>query len=264
MTDYDAIKNKAKQLWSTFTPFETVTGLAAPILIKFSGVKAQSKVLDVGCGTGVVAITAARVGADVCGSDLTPELIERAKENSKISQLDVDFKVADVENLPYDNEQFDFVLSQFGHMFAPRPMIAIEEMLRVLKPEGTIAFSTWPPELLTGRLFRLVAKYAPPPEGVSPPAEWGNPDIVKERLGQHVKEIIFEKAEFRNPALSPSHMRIFIESYIGPVMAVVSMLQDDQDKLSSFRKEMDELLNEYFKDNVVVQTYLMTRAVKIS
>ena len=262
MTDYDLIKNKAKKLWSTFTPFETVTGLAAPKLVKFSGLKADDKVLDVGCGTGVVATTAARCGAKVCGSDLTPELIERAKENAKIAQLKVDFKLADVEDLPYKNNQFDFVLSQFGHMFAPRPTIAIGEMLRVLKPGGTVAFSTWPPELLTGKLFRLVAKYAPPPEGVSPPAEWGNKSIIQERLQGKVKDITFKESEFYNPALSPSHMRGFIESYIGPVMAVISMLKEDSKKLKTFRNEMDSLFDEYFVDNTVIQTYLMTRAIK--
>jgi len=262
MTDYDLIKNKAKKLWSTFTPFETVTGLAAPKLVKFSGLKADDKVLDVGCGTGVVATTAARCGAKVCGSDLTPELIERAKENAKIAQLKVDFKLADVEDLPYKNNQFDFVLSQFGHMFAPRPTIAIGEMLRVLKPGGTVAFSTWPPELLTGKLFRLVAKYAPPPEGVSPPAEWGNKSIIQERLQGKVKDITFKESELYNPALSPSHMRGFIESYIGPVMAVISMLKEDSKKLKTFRNEMDSLFDEYFIDNTVIQTYLMTRAIK--
>lgn len=262
MTDYDAVKNKAKQLWSTFAPFETVTGLAAPKLIKFSGVKSNNKVLDVGCGTGVVAITAARCGAEVCGSDLTPELIERAKENSKIAQLNVDFKIADVEDLPYNNNQFDIVLSQFGHMFAPRPIIAIDEMLRVLKPGGIIAFSTWPPELLTGRLFKLVGKYAPPPEGVSPPVEWGNQSIIQERLQGKAKDITFKESDLHNPALSPSHMRDFIESYIGPVMAVISMLKEDSKKLKTFRDEMDSLLTEYFVDNKVVQTYLMTKAVK--
>ncbi len=263
MTDYDAVKNKAKKLWSTFTPFETVTGLAAPKLIKFSGVNSNNKVLDVGCGTGVVALTAARCGADVCGSDLTPELIERAKENSKIAQLEVDFKVADVEDLPYDDNQFDFVLSQFGHMFAPRPMIAINEMLRVLRPGGVIAFSTWPPELLTGRTFSLVAKYLPPPKGVSSPVEWGIPSVIQERLGENVTEINFEKSEFRNPALSPSHMRSFLESYIGPVMAVVSMLKENTKKLKAFRDELDSLLAEYFVDNGVTQKYLMTRAIKL-
>ena len=262
MTDYDAIKNKAKQLWSTFAPFEVVTGLAAPKLIKFSGVKSNDKVLDVGCGTGVVAITAARCGADVDGSDLTPELIERAKENSKIAQLNVDFKIADVEDLPYSDNQYDIVLSQFGHMFAPRPIVAIDEMLRVLKPGGTIAFSTWPPELLTGRLFKLVGKYAPPPKGVSSPAEWGDQSIIKERLNGKVKDLVFEESEYRNPALSPSHMRGFIESYIGPVMGVIAMLKDDSEKLKIFRDELDSLLDEYFVDNAVVQTYLMTKANK--
>ena len=63
-----------------------------------------------------------------------------------------------MENLPYNDASFDYVLSQFGHMFAPRHDIALSEMLRVLKPKGIIAFSTWPPELLTGRLFALTAK----------------------------------------------------------------------------------------------------------
>jgi SAM-dependent methyltransferase len=60
-----------------------------------------------------------------------------------------------VEALPFPDARFDFVLSQFGHMFAPRPDVAVKEMLRVLKPGGTLAFSTWPPELFTGRMFAL-------------------------------------------------------------------------------------------------------------
>ena len=79
MVDYSAIKDKAKQMWSTFAPFEYL-GLAAPGLVKFAGVQKGDKVLDVGCGTGVVAITAAHLGARVSGSDLTPELIDRANK----------------------------------------------------------------------------------------------------------------------------------------------------------------------------------------
>ena len=263
MTDISAIKDKAKKMWSTFAPFENVTGLAAPELVKFSGLKKGDKVLDVACGTGVVAITAARLGATVCGSDITPELIKRAKENAEISKYNIDFKVADVEELPYDDNSFDFVLSQFGHMFAPRPEVAISEMLRVLKPKGIIAFSTWPPELLTGRLFVLTSKYGPPmPKDISPPVAWGQVEIIKERLGDNVKNITFHRAEYGNPALSPSHMRLLIETYIGPVTATVKQLEANPKTLSQFRKEMDELLNEYFQDNAVIQSYLMTRAVK--
>ena len=265
MTDYNAIKDNSKKMWSTFAAFETVTGLAAPELVKFAGVQKGDRVVDVGCGTGVVAVTAAQVGAKVSASDLTPELIARAKENSMISGFEIDFQIADVEQLPYDNDKFDFVLSQFGHMFAPRADIATSEMLRVLKPGGVIAFSTWPPELLTGRLFILTAKYgSSPPDGVSSPVEWGEIEVIKNRLGEKVKHISFHRAQYGNPAMSPSHMRILLEKYIGPVAAVIKKLEtDNPDKLALFRSEMDVLLGEYFENNTVIQSYLMTRAIKV-
>ena len=265
MTDYNAIKDNAKKMWSTFAAFETVTGLAAPELVKFAGVQKGDCVADVGCGTGVVAVTAAQVGAKVSASDLTPELIARAKENSMISGFEIDFQEADVEQLPYENDKFDIVLSQFGHMFAPRADLAINEMLRVLKPGGIIAFSTWPPELLTGRLFILTAKYGPsPPAGISSPVDWGKIEVIKNRLAEKVKHITFHRAQYGNPAMSPSHMRLLLERYIGPVTAVVKMLEaDDPDKLTLFRSEMDVLLGEYFENNTVIQSYLMTRAIKL-
>ena len=263
MSDISLIKDKAKKMWSTFAAFETVTALAAPELIKFSGVHGGDRLLDVGCGTGVVALTAAQVGAKVSGSDLTPELIIRAKENAQISNLSIDFKVADVEDLPYQDNEFDFVLSQFGHMFAPRPEVAIKEMLRVLKPGGTIAFSTWPPELLTGRLFVLTGKYGPPPpKDISPPTMWGEVDIIKKRLGKNVRNITFHRAEYGNPTLSPAHMRVALEAYIGPIGATVRSLESSPKKLTEFRDAMEDLLSKYFANNTVIQSYLMTRAIK--
>ena len=265
MTDFAVIKENAKKMWSTFAAFETVTGLAAPELVKFAGVQKGDYVLDVGCGTGVVAVTAAQLGARVTASDLTPELVTRARENSAISGFDIDFQIADVEQLPYENDKFDFVLSQFGHMFAPRAELAVAEMLRVLKPGGVIAFSTWPPELLTGRLFILTGKYGPPPPaGVSSPVDWGKVEVIRERLGEKVKHISFHRAQYGNPAMSPSHMRILLEKYIGPVSAVVKRLEEDNpDKLTLFRSEVDVLLGEYFENNTVIQSYLMTRGIKL-
>ena len=263
MSDILLIKDKAKKMWSTFAAFETVTALAAPELIKFSGVQDGERLLDVGCGTGVVALTAAQVGAKVSGSDLTPELIIRAKENAQISNLNIDFQVADVEDLPYKDNEFDFVLSQFGHMFAPRPEVAIKEMLRVLRPGGIIAFSTWPPELLTGRLFILTGKYGPPPpKDISPPVMWGEVEIIKKRFGKNVRNITFHRAEYGNPALSPAHMRVALEAYIGPIGATIKLLESNPEKLTEFRKAMEDLLSEYFQNNTVVQSYLMTRAIK--
>ena len=99
-----------------------------------------------------------------------PTLIKRAQENSKIIDLNVDFHSWDVEDLPFEDASFYVVVSQFGHMFAHRPSVALSEMLRGHKPNGTIAFSTWPPALFMGSFFQINAKYGPPPpEGAKSP-----------------------------------------------------------------------------------------------
>lgn len=232
--------------------------------MKFAGVKAGQHVLDVACGTGVVAVTAARIGAKVSAIDLTPELLERARENFQIAGVEVDAREGDAEKLHFGDAAFDVVLSQFGHMFAPRPALALAEMLRVLKPGGTIAFSTWPPEFMTGRMFRLAASYMPPPPpGIAPPPQWGDEKIVRERLGSAVRDITFERDTMQSPALSPQHFRTLTEKTAGPVIKLVENLAaNDPAKLATFRKEYDALATEYFHDNFMQQDFLMTRAIK--
>jgi ubiquinone/menaquinone biosynthesis C-methylase UbiE len=256
-------KEGAKQAWSTFAPLEMITGSVAPRLVKYAGVERGREVLDVGCGTGVVALTAARLGAKVTGVDLTPELLARARENGAIMGLDVAWQEGDAEALPFADAKFDIVVSQFGHMFAPRPEIAVKEMLRVLKPGGTIAFSTWPPELMVGRMFAVTGKYAPPPPpGVSPPHQWGDPSIVRERLGGAVKDLSFARDAMIFQILSVPHYRAFMESNVGPITKLVQSLQADPQKLAAFRRELDDLASLYFADNLLRQDFLLTRAVK--
>ena len=153
-----AFKAAQKSGWAFFAPLETFTTAVAAQLVKHARIEAGQRVLDVGCGTGVVAVTAARRGAKVTGLDLTPELLARARENAELAEVDIDWHEGDVEQLPFADGTFDVVVSQFGHMFAPRPEVALAEMLRVLKPKGTIAFATWPPELFTGRMFAITAQ----------------------------------------------------------------------------------------------------------
>ena len=155
LNPFAQFKEVQKQGWAHFAPVEALTTPQAARLVRHAGVRAGQRVLDVGCGTGVVAITAARRGAQVTGLDLTPPLLEQARENSRIAGVTVEWLEDDAESLPFEDATFDIVLSQFGHMFAPRPEVALDEMLRVLKPGGMIAFSTWPPELYVGRTFAL-------------------------------------------------------------------------------------------------------------
>jgi SAM-dependent methyltransferase len=265
MDSFDSFKAAQKQGWAHFAPLEAITTPCAARLVKWAGVRSGRRVLDVACGTGVVSVTAARLGARVTGLDLTPELLERARENARIAGVEIDWHEGDAEKLPFGDATFDFVLSEFGHIFAPRPEVAIGEMLRVLKPGGTIAFSTWPPELLVGRTFALTASYMPPPPpGVAPPPQWGDPNIVRQRLGSAVKDILFDRATMLVPALSTSHHRMASEKSGGSMVRLVAELEGrDPAKLEKFRREYDALAGEYFEDNLLRQDYLITRAIKI-
>ncbi len=258
-------KEVQKQGWAHFAPLEAFTTPAAARLVRHARVQAGQRVLDVACGTGVVAITARRLGAIVTALDLTPELLERARENSRVADVDIEWHEGDVEALPFADATFDAVLSQFGHMFAPRPELAVAEMLRVLKPAGILAFATWPPELLIGRTFALVARYMPaPPPGVAPPPLWGDPNVIRERLGEAVTQISFDRDRMSAPALTPQHHRVMLERTAGPVIKLVEMLTaTDPGKLAEFRREYDALVAQYIVDNIARQDYLLTRATKV-
>jgi SAM-dependent methyltransferase len=263
MDPFAQFKQVQKTFWPHFAAFEPLTTPAAACLVHHARVQAGQRVLDVACGTGVVAVTAARRGAAVTGVDLTPELLSRARDNADIAGVAIDFQEGDVEALPFGDAAFDVVVSQFGHMFAPRPDRAIGEMLRVLKPGGTIAFSTWPPEVFTGRMFALTARYLPPPDPApAPPTAWGEPAIIRERLGDGARDLRFDRRCLLVPALSPAHHRAGAERAAGSVIRLVEMLGDDPATLEAFRCEYDALAAEYFHDNVLRQDYLLTGAIK--
>jgi len=250
--------------WAHFAPLQAITTEPAGRLVRFADIRPGNRVLDVACGTGVVAVTAARRGATVSGLDLTPQLLDVARDNAQIAGVRIDWREGDAESLPFPDNSFDVVVSQFGHMFAPRPEVAVGEMLRVLEPGGTIAFSTWPPELFVGRLFALTSRYMPPlPEGVAPPPLWGDPTVVRERLGARVRDLRFDREVMIVPALSVQHQRENLERSAGPVTKLVESLSaSDPATLEVYRRECEAIIAEYLADNTLRQGYLMTRATK--
>ena len=256
------LKAVQREGWSLFAPLGAVTTTTAAELVKHARIRAKQWVLDVGCGTGVAALTAARAGAKVCALDLSPVLIGHGRRHAALAEVEIEFKEGDVEALPYGDASFDVVISQFGHMFAPRPDVTTAEMLRVLKPGGTLAFSTWPPEHYVGQMFALVGKFVPPPPGAAAPPQWGDPSTIRQRLGDAVTDIMFERSVMVFPALSPQHYRKGIEETLGPVAKLVAALKDEPAKLAAFRAELDSFVARYFENNMVRQHYLMTRATK--
>lgn len=263
-----AFKAAQREGWAAFGPVEIFTVMPAAKLVKFAEVAGGQRVLDVGCGTGVVAITAARRGAKVSGLDLTPDLVGLARHNASVAGVDVDFSEGDVEALPYPDASFDVVLSQFGHIFAPRPAVALREMLRVLKAGGRIAFSTWPPEHFTGQMFTFIASYLPPlPPGFdppAPPASWGDPNVVRERLGESVSGLKFQRDTLLMPMLSTRHFQIAQEATIGPLTKVVAALHGDPERLAQLRADFEAMAVEVFEDNAIHMPFLMTRATKVA
>jgi len=259
--ELEANRQRQREMWSSFAPTATFTTPVAAHLVRFAGVRPGELVLDVGTGTGVVALTAARAGARVSALDLTPVLLDHARENARIAGQDIAWVEGDAEQLPYADASFDVVLSQFGHMFAPRPDVAISEMRRVLKPGGRVAFATWPPEHFVGRMFAFVGRNSPPPPpGATPPHKWGDPSFIAERLGARFEAPFFEPSVLTIPALSLPHYREFMEHSVGPMQKLVERTAADLARLAAIRAGFEELAAPYYYDNLMHQTYVLTRA----
>ncbi len=78
------LKTRQREMWASFAPTVAFTTPVATHLVEFAEIKPGETVLDVGTGTGVIAITAARADASVTGLDLTPALLEVARENAAV------------------------------------------------------------------------------------------------------------------------------------------------------------------------------------
>jgi SAM-dependent methyltransferase len=258
---FSRLKAQQREMWATFAPTAMFTTQPAARLVAFAGIQPGDRVLDVGTGTGVAAITAARRGARVSAVDLTPALLEHARENARIAGVDVEWKEGDAEQIPFPDGAFDIVVSQFAHMFAPRPDVVVGELRRVVAPGGRVAFSTWPPDEFVGRMFMFVGRNSPPPPpGAAPPPQWGDRRVVAERLAPHFEPPAFDEGVMDIPALSPAHYRVFLEHSVGPITKIMSMAASEPERLASLRAELDSLIDEYLADNTVRQKYLMTRA----
>jgi 2-polyprenyl-3-methyl-5-hydroxy-6-metoxy-1,4-benzoquinol methylase len=132
------------------------------------------RVLDVAAGTGNASIPAALAGAHVTAGDLTPELLDAGRARAAAAGVELDWVQADAERLPFDDASFDVVMSAIGVMFAPHHQLAADELVRVVRPGGTIGLLSWTPEGMIGSLFRTMGPFAPPPPpGAQPPPLWG-------------------------------------------------------------------------------------------
>src|SRR3954454_3815641 len=196
--DMETLKSKLRATWiaGDFGVIAKSIEHGAREVVDRLDLKAGTYLLDVACGTGNLAIPAARRGADVTGIDIALNLIQQAKQRADAEGLRATFDEGDAEQLPYPDGQFDLVVSMFGAMFAPRPDRVASELVRVCRKGGTIAMANWTPDGLAGKLFALTARYLPPPDGVPPPVLWGDEATVRQRFGTGVSSLRLERRRF--------------------------------------------------------------------
>lgn len=228
-SEFDSLKQQLRATWTAGDYGRIAENLAggAATFIERLPLAPGTRLLDVACGAGQVALPAARAGARVTGLDLAPNWIEQARERAAAEDLDVRFDVGDAEELPYADGEFDLTVSLIGAMFAPRPERVASELLRVTRPGGQVVMGNWTPESFVGDFFRTVGAHAPPPDMPSP-LEWGDEAIVRERFRQGVVDLRLTRLPYRfHHDDSPTAVVDFYCEHFGPIKQALAHLDGD-------------------------------------
>ena len=241
-SELSALKTRLRATWiaGDFGQIARFYANQAEDFISRLELKPGMNVLDVACGTGNLAIPAAKTGATVTGVDIAPNLVEQARENAKAAGLNAKFDEGDAEALPYPDASFDAVVTMFGAMFAPRPELVAAELKRVCRPGGLIAMANWTPSGFIGQMFKTTSAHFPPPPGMASPVLWGVEETVRERLGEGISklETKLQKTTWVFP-FSPAEVVEHFRLYYGPAQKAFGFLGEE--KGAALRKELEEL-----------------------
>jgi SAM-dependent methyltransferase len=241
--DLPAIKAKQKATWESgdFGQIAHSIEEVAEDFMARQPLRRGSQVLDVACGTGNLAVIAARHGCVVSGIDIATNLLEQARVRAAKVGLSIDFKEADAEALPFAEGRFDLTVSMFGVMFTPQPDLATAELHRVTRPGGQIALANWTPEGFIGKMFKVFkAHLPPPPAGLPSPMGWGDERTVMERLRYGFTDVRLTRriALMRYP-FPPAETVEFFRQYYGPTNRSFASLAPDAQ--AALRRDLVEL-----------------------
>lgn len=241
-----ALKDKHRVMWGLgdypAVAAEIIPDLGA-ILVDACGVGPGHRVLDVAAGSGNAAIPAALAGASVVASDLTPELFDAGKDEAERRGVELEWREADAEALPFADGEFDAVLSCVGVMFAPHHQATADELIRVCNPGGTIGLVSWTPEGFIGEMFATMKPYVPPPPpGVQPPPLWGREDHVCSLLGNRVNDITARRQTVRVDRFDdPEAFRDYFKTLYGPTIAAYRGIADDPEAVAALDRDLVDL-----------------------
>jgi SAM-dependent methyltransferase len=241
---------------------EEVVGSLGGLLVDTVGVGAGDRVLDVAAGTGSSALPAARLGATVVATDLTPELLAVGRQRAAAEGLTITWRTADAEHLPCDDGEYDAVLSCIGVMFAPHHQAAADQLVRVCRPGGTIGVLSWTPEGFIGQMFATMKPFAPPPPaGASPAPLWGHADHVRGLFGDRVTDLVARQQTLRVDRFATgAEFRDFFKITYGPTIAVYRSLADDPERVAALDTALADLGDRHLADGAMTWEYLLVTA----
>jgi ubiquinone/menaquinone biosynthesis C-methylase UbiE len=225
--DLVALKTRQQAAWSSgdYAVVGTTLQIVGETLCEALDIRAGQKVLDVAAGNGNVSLAAARRWCDVTATDYVPGLLHRARERAEVERLGMEFREADAEALPFQDNAFDVVVSTFGVMFTPNQDQAAAEMLRVCRPGGKIGLANWTPQGFIGRLFKTIGKHLPPPAGAKSPALWGTPARIEEMFGSQATFVGTAPRTFVFRYRSADHWLEVFRTYYGPLLKAFAALE---------------------------------------
>ena len=243
--DFAAIKQKQQATWSSgdYALIGITLQIVGESLAEATDIRAGERVLDIAAGNGNVTLAAARRFANVTSTDYVPELLEKGRVRALAEGLPVNFRVADAEELPFEDGNFDVALSTFGAMFTPDHTRPAREMLRVVRKGGRIGLANWTPESFIGQLFKVIGRYIPPPAGLKSPALWGTEAHLAELFGEQAAAIRAVRKHFNFRFRSAAHWLQVFRDYYGPThRAFAALNTSSQDALAN---DITELLNQH-------------------
>ncbi len=227
--EIDGLKARLEETWTAgnYDLFSRYMERGAQVFYDQLDISAGCQLLDVACGSGQLALWAARDGVKVTGVDLAPNLVRRAQARANAEGLNARFVQGDAEALPFEDASFDVVTSLIGAMFAPRPEFVAQELLRVCSPGGTIAMANWTSEGFVGQMFKTFARFIAP-SGMPAPVLWGNEAVVRERLGAGVSDLKMRRRHYSfDYPFPPSEVVELFRQCYGPTNRAFASLSED-------------------------------------
>jgi SAM-dependent methyltransferase len=238
--DLTTIKGRQQKAWSSgdYGKVGVTLVVIGELLSEAVDLRPGQRVLDVACGNGNASLAAARRFCEVVGIDYVPMLLDEGRQRAQADGLEVDFREGDAEDT-----SFDVVLSTLGVMFAPNQEKAAAELLRVVRPGGTIGMANWVPDGYVGDLFRTMGKYVPPPAGLKPPFRWGTEEGLRELFGGGISSLQTRRRSFMWRFPSARHHVEFMREYYGPLNKAFETL--DEEGQVAFEQNLIRLVEHY-------------------